>query len=109
MTGLQSQRALVKGHVRKHVERTITDQLSFSSEIFGKRIKPEIFDKDRKTLRKTAEKLVDSAFDMFGVDWNRLSSTEQRPASVEAQMEQTASFDYVLGAGLQRLSRTLQD
>ena len=78
MSCLQSQRDLAKRGVGKQVDRTVASQFSLFSEIFGKRIKPEIFDKDRTTLRKTSEKLVDNDFDTFGVDWNTLSPNEQR-------------------------------
>ncbi|SRR6266571_3409974 len=78
MSCLQRQRELAKREVHKQVGRTVASQFSLFSEIFGKRIEPEIFDKDRTTLRKTAEKLVDNAFDTFGVDWNTLSPNEQR-------------------------------
>src|SRR5438552_12393954 len=78
MSCLQPQRDLVKREVSKQASRIVASQVSLFSEVFGKPIRPDIFDRDRATLRKTAEKWVDSAFDTFDVDWNTLSPNEQR-------------------------------
>ena len=76
MSCLQSQRTLAKREVGKQVDRTVARQFSLFSEIFGKRIKQEMFDKDRAKLRKIIENQIDNAFDTFEADWSKLSPDE---------------------------------
>ena|SRR5438094_6121983 len=78
MSCLQRQRNLAKREVRKQVDRTIASQFSLYSEIFGKRIRQQMFDEDRAKLRKIIENQIDNAFDTFGSSWNTFSPNEQR-------------------------------
>ena len=78
MSSRRNQRNLVKREVRKQVDRTVASQFSLFSEIFGKRIRQEMFDKDRAKLRKIIENQIDNAFDTFEADWSTLSPKEQR-------------------------------
>ncbi len=52
---LERQRPLVRRIVRSQADRTIDSQRSLFSEIFGKPIKQDMFDKDRTKPRKTVK------------------------------------------------------